>query len=59
MATAAPVDAYLVFDLTVRHPVGRGEVAIAINNLLDADYETMPAFPRPGRNYLVNYRTAF
>jgi outer membrane receptor protein involved in Fe transport len=59
MKTAAPVDAYLVFDLTVRHPVGRGEIAVAINNLLDADYETMPAFPRPRRNYLVSYRTAF
>ena len=59
MKTAAPVDAYLVFDLTVRHPVGRGEVAVAIGNLLDTDYETMPAFSRPGRNHLVSYRTAF
>jgi outer membrane receptor protein involved in Fe transport len=59
MKTAAPVDAFIVFDLTVRHPVGRGELAVAINNLLDADYETMPAFPRPGRNYLLSYRTAF
>jgi outer membrane receptor protein involved in Fe transport len=59
MKTAAPVDACLVFDLTLRHPVGRGEIAVAVNNLLDADYETMPAFPRPGRNYLVSYRTAF
>jgi len=59
MKTAAPVDAYLVFDLTLRHPVGRGEIAVAVNNLLDSSYETMPAFPRPGRNYLVSYRTAF
>ena len=59
MKTAAPVDGYLVFDLMVRHPVGRGEMALSVNNLLDSDYETMPAFPRPGRNYLVSYRTAF
>lgn len=59
MKTAAPVDSFLVFDLTVRHPVGRGELALAINNLLDTDYETMPAFPRPGRNYLASYRTEF
>jgi len=56
MKTAAPVDAYMAFDLTLRHPVSRGEIAVAINNLLDADYETMPAFPRPGRNYLMSYR---
>jgi outer membrane cobalamin receptor len=30
-----------------------------IDNLLDTDYETMPAFPRPGRNYLAEYTVAF
>jgi len=59
MKTAAPVDGYLVFDVTLRHPIGRGEIAVAVSNLLDTDYETMPAFPRPGRNYLMSYRTAF
>jgi len=59
MSTAAPVDAYLVFDLRVTHPVGPGELAVSVDNLLDADYETMPAFPRPGRNYLASYRWSF
>jgi outer membrane cobalamin receptor len=59
MKTAAPVDSSLVFDLTARRSVGRGEITAAISNLLDTDYETMPAFPRPGRNYLVSYRTEF
>jgi outer membrane receptor protein involved in Fe transport len=59
MKSAAPVDGYVAFDLTIRRPVGRGEVALSIYNLLNADYETMPAFPRPGRNYLMSYRTVF
>jgi outer membrane cobalamin receptor len=56
METAWPVDGYLVFDLTLRHPVGPGELTLGIYNLLNTSYETMPAFPRPGRNYLANYR---
>jgi outer membrane receptor protein involved in Fe transport len=56
METAWPVDGYLVFDLTLRHPVGPGELTFGIYNLFNTSYETMPAFPRPGRNYLADYR---
>jgi outer membrane cobalamin receptor len=59
MRTAAPVDSYLVFDLKLSRPVGDGELSLLINNLFDADYETMPAFPRPGRNYLAAYTLTF
>jgi len=59
MKTAWPVDGYAVFDLKVSRALGRGEMSLFVDNLLNADYETMPAFPRPGRNYLVSYRTAF
>lgn len=59
MATAYPVDAFVVFDFTVRRPVGNGELWLIVDNLFDASYETMPAFPRPGRNYLIGYRQAF
>lgn len=56
MQYAAPVDSYLVFDLKLTRQVGDGEVSLSVDNLLDTDYETMPAFPRPGRNYLIGYR---
>ena len=56
MKTAWPVDGYAVFDLKVSRALGRGEISLFVDNLLNADYETMPAFPRPGRNYLVSYR---
>lgn len=59
MRTAAPVDTSLVFELTLSRHVGRGELAVRVDNLLNTDYETMPAFPRPGRNYLVSYRLDF
>jgi len=59
MRTAAPVDSYLVFDLKLTRDVGSGRVSLFIDNLLDTDYETMPAFPRPGRNYLAEYTVAF
>jgi outer membrane receptor protein involved in Fe transport len=59
MRTAAPVDSFLVFDLKLTRPVGDGELALLVNNLFDADYETMPAFPRPGRNYLASYSLSF
>jgi len=56
MKTAWPVSSYAVFDLKVSRALGRGEISLFVDNLLNADYETMPAFPRPGRNYLVSYR---
>jgi outer membrane cobalamin receptor len=59
MKYAAPVDGFLVFDLKLIHPVGSGEVSLFIDNLLNTDYETMPAFPRPGRNYLMSYNQPF
>jgi outer membrane cobalamin receptor len=34
---------------------GSGRLSLLLDNLFDADYETMPAFPRPGRSYLVEY----
>ncbi len=55
MRYAAPVDSYLVFDFKLTRPVGSGELSVFVDNLLDTDYETMPAFPRPGRNYRVSY----
>jgi len=54
-----PVDSFLVFDIRLARPLGRGEVSLFVDNLLDTDYETMPAFPRPGRNYLLSYSAAF
>jgi len=59
MTTAAPVDSYLVFDLKATRSVGNGQLSLFIENVLDADYETMPAFPRPGRNYLAEYSLDF
>jgi outer membrane receptor protein involved in Fe transport len=59
MATAYPVDPFLVLDLTARHRLGEGELWLTVDNLFNTNYETMPAFPRPGRNYLVGYRQAF
>ncbi|HUU53375.1 MAG TPA: hypothetical protein VMY87_00515, partial [Armatimonadota bacterium] len=59
METAAPVDSYLIFDLKLTRSVGTGRISLFIENVLDADYETMPAFPRPGRNYLAEYSLAF
>jgi len=59
MTTAAPVDSYLVFDLKLSRDVGSGRLSLFIDNLLDTDYETMPAFPRPGRNYLAEYSLDF
>ena len=58
MKYAAPVDSFLVFELKLTQAVGSGEVSLFVDNLLDTDYETMPAFPRPGRNYLLSYRTS-
>jgi outer membrane receptor protein involved in Fe transport len=59
MKYAAPVDSFLVFDLKLSRPLGSGEVSLFMDNLLDTDYETMPAFPRPGRNYLISYKQPF
>ncbi len=59
MKTAAPVDTFLVFDLKLIRPVGSGELSLFVDNLLNTDYETMPAFPRPGRNYLASYSQPF
>ena len=56
MKTAFPADSFLVLDLKLSRRIGSGELSLFIDNLLDTDYETMPAFPRPGRNYLVSYR---
>jgi outer membrane receptor protein involved in Fe transport len=58
MEYAAPVDSFVVFELKLTRPLGSGEVSLFVDNLLDTDYETMPAFPRPGRNYLLSYRTS-
>jgi outer membrane receptor protein involved in Fe transport len=58
MATAFPVDAYFVLDLRVRRQLRSGELSLLVDNLLNTSYETMPAFPRPGRNYLVSYKWA-
>jgi len=59
MKYAAPVDSFLVFDLKLIRPLGSGEISLFVENLLDTDYETMPAFPRPGRNYLAEYSLDF
>jgi outer membrane cobalamin receptor len=59
MRTAAPVDSYLVFDLQLGRQIGGGDISLYIDNLLDTDYETMPAFPQPGRSYLVRYSQHF
>ncbi len=55
MKYAWPVDSYLVFDFKMVRKIGVGELSVFVDNLLDTDYETMPAFPRPGRNYRVSY----
>ncbi|MBE9565863.1 MAG: hypothetical protein IMF16_03850, partial [Proteobacteria bacterium] len=55
MRYAAPVDSFVVFDLKLTRTLGSGKVSLFLDNLLDSDYETMPAFPRPGRNYLLSY----
>jgi outer membrane cobalamin receptor len=59
MKTAAPVDSFLVFDLRLSRTLGSGKLSLFIENVLDTDYETMPAFPRPGRNYLASYNVSF
>jgi outer membrane cobalamin receptor len=53
------VDAYLVLDLKLAREVGNGQLSLFIENLLDSSYETMPAFPRPGRNYFATYSLSF
>jgi outer membrane cobalamin receptor len=55
MKYAAPVDSFVTFDLKLTRTFGSGEVSLLVDNLLDSEYETMPAFPRPGRNYLLSY----
>jgi len=55
MRYAAPVDSFVVFDLKLTRTLGSGKVSLFVDNLLDSSYETMPAFPRPGRNYLLSY----
>ena len=59
MSTAYPVDSFVVFNLKVTQQMGGGELAVLVDNLFNASYETMPAFPRPGRNYLFSYSQAF
>jgi len=59
MKTAAPVESFLVFDLRLSRTLGSGKLSLFIENVLDTDYETMPAFPRPGRNYLASYNVSF
>lgn len=59
METAAPVDSYVVFDVKASRTVGDGKVSLLIENILGSDYETMPAFPRPGRSYLASYELTF
>ena len=54
-----PVDGFVVFSLKLTRATKNGEVSLFVDNLLDADYETMPAFPRPGRNYLISYSQRF
>jgi len=55
MRYAAPVDSFVTFDLKLTRTLGSGKASLFVDNLLDSDYETMPAFPRPGRNYLLSY----
>jgi len=55
MKTAAPVDSFVVVDLRLTRHVGSGKLSLFVENVFDTDYETMPAFPRPGRNYLASY----
>jgi outer membrane receptor protein involved in Fe transport len=59
MSTAAPVDSFVVFDVKASRPVGDGKLSLLIENIFDTDYETMPAFPRPGRSYLASYQLSF
>lgn len=54
-----PVDGFVVFSLKLTRATKSGEVSLFVDNLLDAEYETMPAFPRPGRSYLVSYSQRF
>ena len=53
------VDGFVVFSLKLTRTTRSGEVSLFVDNLLDAEYETMPAFPRPGRNYLISYSQRF
>jgi outer membrane receptor protein involved in Fe transport len=56
---ATPVDGFVVFSLKLTRATKSGELSLFVDNLLDTEYETMPAFPRPGRNYLIGYSQPF
>jgi outer membrane cobalamin receptor len=56
---ATPVDGFVVFSLKLMRATKSGELSLLVDNLLDTEYETMPAFPRPGRNYLISYSQPF
>jgi iron complex outermembrane receptor protein len=56
---ATPVESFMVLSLKLTRATKSGEISLFVDNLLDAEYETMPAFPRPGRNYLISYSQPF
>jgi outer membrane cobalamin receptor len=56
---ATRVGDFTVFSLKLTRTTKSGELSLFVDNLLDAEYETMPAFPRPGRNYLISYSQHF
>ena len=55
-----PVDSYLVCDGKVSYgTASNGEWYLFIGNLFNRSYETMAAFPSPGRNYTLGYSMTF
>ena len=55
-ALAYPLDGYGYANLTLSRELGAGWNAHAsLLNVLDAEYESQPGFPRPGRNYSLSF----
>ena len=59
MQYATPVDGFMVLSLKLTRAINSGELSLLVDNALDTQYATMPAFPRPGRNVLLTGKVFF
>ena len=58
--TALRTGDYILLNLKVTHPIHKClEAYMAVNNMLDRDYETESGFPGPGRNFWVGLMARF
>ena len=59
-ASDTETDSYTLFNLGMSYTTKNDQtIALAVNNLFNADYEQTDGYPMPGRNYSVSYQIGF